>query len=34
MAYFQEQVDVHDDNDIRDMLKEVNEREDMKALVK
>lgn len=34
MAYFKEQVDVHNDNDIRDMLKEVNEREDMKALVK
>ncbi|KAE9376498.1 hypothetical protein N431DRAFT_479742 [Stipitochalara longipes BDJ] len=30
MAYFQEQVDVHDDNDIRDMLKEMSEREDLK----
>lgn len=33
MAYFQEQVDVHDDNDIRDMLREVSEREDLKRLV-
>jgi hypothetical protein len=32
MAYFQEQVDVHNDNDIRDMLKEISEREDLKRL--
>jgi hypothetical protein len=34
MAYFRNQVDVHKDNDMRDMLKEVSEREDMKRLVK
>lgn len=33
MAHFQEQVDVHNDNDIRDMLKEINEREDLKMLI-
>ncbi|TVY85169.1 hypothetical protein LSUE1_G002347 [Lachnellula suecica] len=33
MVYFQEQVDVHDNDDIREMLKEVNEREDFKKLL-
>jgi hypothetical protein len=33
MAHFQEQVDVHNENDIRDMLKEVSERDDMNKLV-
>lgn len=31
MAYFQEQVDVHNDQDIREMLKEISEREDLRV---
>ena len=33
MAYFKEQADVHDNEDIRDMLKELGEREDLKKLL-
>jgi hypothetical protein len=33
MAYFKEQADVHEDEDIRDMLKELGEREDLKKLM-
>lgn len=33
MAYFQEQVSVHNDDDVRDMLKEISEREDLKGLL-
>jgi hypothetical protein len=33
MAYFKEEVEVHDNADVRDMLKEVSERPDLKSLL-
>lgn len=33
MAYFKEQADVHNNTDIKEMLIEIKEREDMKALL-
>lgn len=34
MAYFEEQANVHGDHEIRDMLEEIKEREDLRALIK
>lgn len=33
MAYFQEQIDVYGDDDVREMLQEVHEREDLRKLI-
>lgn len=33
MAFFQEQIDVYDDDEFRDMVKEIHEREDLKKLI-
>lgn len=33
MPHFMEQVHIHNNNDVREMLKEVSEREDMKNFV-
>ncbi|PNP48016.1 hypothetical protein TGAMA5MH_00839 [Trichoderma gamsii] len=33
MAFFQEQIDVYDDDEFRDMVKEIHEREDLRKLV-
>jgi hypothetical protein len=33
MAYFKEEAEVHDNADVRDMLKEVSERPDLKSLL-
>jgi hypothetical protein len=30
LAYFEQQVEEHDDDDFKDILKEIDEREDMK----
>jgi hypothetical protein len=32
MAHFQEQIDLYGDDDIRDMLKEVGERDDLRMM--
>jgi hypothetical protein len=32
MAFFKKQAEVHDDDEFRDMLKEVQERPDLRAL--
>jgi len=33
MALFQKEEDEHNDNDVRDMLKEIHEREDLRKLI-
>lgn len=33
MAFFQEQIDIYDDDEFRDMVKEIYEREDLRKLV-
>jgi len=33
MAYFKEQAEVHGDEEFRDMLREINERPDLRALI-
>ncbi len=33
MAYFQEQANAYDDPDFKEMLEEINEREDMKRFL-